>query len=165
MPKHPKRLFRQCKEMGLPEPKFEEFGDGIKTTIFRAIGDKPFDPKNVPDDPKNGFNDPKKASDVPQNDPNDPKNDPKNDVNDPKMAPSVPKNDPKDVNDLDSSLSDHERRIIDLIKRDKKITQQTIAETLGISLKTVKRMTTTLQLKGLIERIGSRHGGRWKTRG
>ena len=27
--------------MGLPQPKFEEFGDGIKVTIYRAIGDKP----------------------------------------------------------------------------------------------------------------------------
>jgi predicted HTH transcriptional regulator len=32
------RLFRQCREMGLPEPKFEEFGDGIKVTIYRANG-------------------------------------------------------------------------------------------------------------------------------
>ena len=29
------RLFRQCRERGLPEPKFEEFGDGIKVTIYR----------------------------------------------------------------------------------------------------------------------------------
>ena len=35
------RLFRQCKEMGLPEPKFEEFGDGIKVTIYRANGANP----------------------------------------------------------------------------------------------------------------------------
>ena len=30
------RLFKRCKEMGLPEPKFEEFGDGIKVTIYRG---------------------------------------------------------------------------------------------------------------------------------
>lgn len=33
------RLFLQCKEMGLPAPRFEEFGDGIKVTIYRAFGD------------------------------------------------------------------------------------------------------------------------------
>ena len=27
--------------MGLPEPKFEEFGDGIKVTIYRANGANP----------------------------------------------------------------------------------------------------------------------------
>ena len=32
------RLLRQCREMNLPEPKFEEFGDGIKVTIYRANG-------------------------------------------------------------------------------------------------------------------------------
>ena len=32
------RLFRQCREMGLPEPKFEEFGEGIKVTIYRTNG-------------------------------------------------------------------------------------------------------------------------------
>ena len=31
------RLFRQCRERGLPEPKFEEFGDGIKVTIYRRL--------------------------------------------------------------------------------------------------------------------------------
>ena len=34
------RLFRQCREMNLPEPKFEEFGDGIKVTVYRANGTK-----------------------------------------------------------------------------------------------------------------------------
>ena len=32
------RLFRQCRERGLSEPKFEEFGDGIKVTIYRKLG-------------------------------------------------------------------------------------------------------------------------------
>lgn len=29
------RILNQCKEYGLPEPLFEEFGDGIKVTMFR----------------------------------------------------------------------------------------------------------------------------------
>lgn len=32
------RLYKQCSEMGLPEPKFEEFGDGIKVTVYRKNG-------------------------------------------------------------------------------------------------------------------------------
>lgn len=31
------RLFNRCAEYGLPEPIFEEFGDGIKTTMFRKV--------------------------------------------------------------------------------------------------------------------------------
>ncbi len=34
------RLFRQCRERGLPVPKFEEFGDGIKVTVYRKMGDE-----------------------------------------------------------------------------------------------------------------------------
>ena len=34
------RLFQQCKELGLPEPRLEEFGDGIKVTIFRRQATK-----------------------------------------------------------------------------------------------------------------------------
>lgn len=32
------RLFKRCKEMGLPQPKFEEFGDGIKVIVYRSNG-------------------------------------------------------------------------------------------------------------------------------
>ena len=32
------RLYKQCRERGLPEPKFEEVGDGIKVTIYRKLG-------------------------------------------------------------------------------------------------------------------------------
>ncbi len=32
------RLFRQCRERGLVEPRFEELGDGIKVTVYRKPG-------------------------------------------------------------------------------------------------------------------------------
>jgi predicted HTH transcriptional regulator len=31
------RIINRCKEYGLPEPLFEEFGDGFKVTIFRKV--------------------------------------------------------------------------------------------------------------------------------
>lgn len=31
------RLYNRCAEYGLPEPLFEEFGDGIKVTMFRKV--------------------------------------------------------------------------------------------------------------------------------
>ena len=30
------RLYQRCKEMGLQTPRFEEFGDGIRVTVYRA---------------------------------------------------------------------------------------------------------------------------------
>lgn len=32
------RIINRCKEYGLPEPLFEEFGDGFKVTMFRKVG-------------------------------------------------------------------------------------------------------------------------------
>ncbi len=32
------RIINQCKEYGLPDPSFEEFGDGFKVTLFRKVG-------------------------------------------------------------------------------------------------------------------------------
>ena len=125
--------------MGLPEPKFEEFGDGIKATIYRAIGDRSL-----------GLNDPKKGS-----------SDPKNRPRDPKKGVS----DPKNAGHSDFLSADLERKIVELIRRDGKITQKRIAEELGISLKTVKRNMSALQRKGTIERVGANKGGYWKARG
>ena len=34
------RLFSQCREMGLLKPEFEEYGDGIKVTIYRKASGK-----------------------------------------------------------------------------------------------------------------------------
>ena len=31
------RIINRCKEYGLPEPAFEEFGDGFKVTMFRKV--------------------------------------------------------------------------------------------------------------------------------
>lgn len=41
------RIINRCKEYGLPEPLFEEFGDGFKVTIFRKVSN---DPKKVSND-------------------------------------------------------------------------------------------------------------------
>jgi predicted HTH transcriptional regulator len=35
------RIINRCKEYGLPDPLFEEFGDGFKVTIFRKISNAP----------------------------------------------------------------------------------------------------------------------------
>jgi predicted HTH transcriptional regulator len=35
------RIINRCKEYGLREPLFEEFGDGFKVTIFRKVSNSP----------------------------------------------------------------------------------------------------------------------------
>ena len=54
------RLYESCAEMGLPKPKFEEFGDGIKVTIYRAneaIGATANDTNGTVLDTKNDLSD------------------------------------------------------------------------------------------------------------
>ena len=35
------RIINRCKEYGLPDPLFEEFGDGFKVTIFSKVSNAP----------------------------------------------------------------------------------------------------------------------------
>ena len=55
-----------------------------------------------------------------------------------------------------------EKEIIDLIKKDNRISRTSIARKLGIGTTTVYRYIDSLKDKGLIERIGGDKGGYWK---
>ena len=52
--------------------------------------------------------------------------------------------------------------LLNVLKIDAKITQVELAEKLGISLRTLKRMTISLQKKGYLAREGGRKNGVWK---
>jgi predicted HTH transcriptional regulator len=43
------RIINRCKEYGLSEPLFEEFGDGFKVTIFRKVSNAPEKVSNAPE--------------------------------------------------------------------------------------------------------------------
>lgn len=131
------RLFARCREMGLPEPKFEEFGDGVKVTVYRNGGGA-----------GNGGND----TETWENDTKTGENDTKTGGNDTKTG----ENDTEKVSG---------QSILNLLESDGKMTQDRLSELLGISSSTVKRKMTELQNKGLIERIGSARGGYWKVNG
>ena len=55
-----------------------------------------------------------------------------------------------------------EMQILSLLKNDGKMTQKKLAEQIGKSDRTVKRITVALEGKGLIERIGGKRFGYWK---
>ena len=60
------RIINRCKEYGLPEPVFEEFGDGFKVTMFRKVSNTPEKVSNTPGKVSNALgkvsNTPGKAS-------------------------------------------------------------------------------------------------------
>lgn len=65
------------------------------------------------------------------------------------------------VNDT-VKLNKTERKILNIIRMNHNITQSEIAKTLEIAEITVKRNTTKLKEKGLIERVGADKNGYWK---
>lgn len=61
---------------------------------------------------------------------------------------------------LDVTLE--EMQVLSLLQKDGKMTQKKLAEQIGKSDRTVKRITVSLERKGLIERIGGKRFGSWK---
>lgn len=49
------RIINRCKEYGLPDPLFEEFGDGFKVTIFRKVSNGPEKVSNGSEKVSNGL--------------------------------------------------------------------------------------------------------------
>jgi hypothetical protein len=64
------RIINRCKEYGLPEPLFEEFGDGFKVTLFRKVSNAPEKISNAPEKISNA---PEKISNAPEKISNAPK--------------------------------------------------------------------------------------------
>ena len=67
------------------------------------------------------------------------------------------------VNDENGTVNDFDKKtqILELIKKDSEITQQSVSEILNIPLRTVKRIFTRLLDNGVIERKGSDKKGQW----
>ena len=60
-----------------------------------------------------------------------------------------------------SSEESMEERLLRVIRENPKVTQKALKEALGVSIATVKRMTTALHKAGVIERTGTNRSGEW----
>ena len=60
-----------------------------------------------------------------------------------------------------SSEESMEERLLHVIRENPKVTQKALKEALGVSIATVKRMTTALHKAGVIERTGTNRSGEW----
>ena len=63
---------------------------------------------------------------------------------------------------LDCTLD--EKRVLDILTKNPKATQQYLAEEIKKSIRTVKSITVSLENKGFIERVGGKRFGYWKIR-
>lgn len=70
-------------------------------------------------------------------------------------------NDTNDTIGTNNMVKAEENQIIELLKENPKLTQKEIHETLNISLRSVKRIMTDMQKKGLIGRKGNNRSGEW----
>ncbi len=59
-------------------------------------------------------------------------------------------------------LSEHERKIIELIKQEKSISKSAMAKKGKLSKKTVEYNIESLKKKGILRRIGGAKGGHWE---
>lgn len=129
------RLFRRCKELALPDPKFEEFGDGIKVTIYRAEGII-----TAINGDGNGGN---------------------SGGNGGNNCGNGHESEAYYGNKI-SLLSNNEKVILRAIIRDERSTLSQISEEAGIPIRTVERTVSHLKQKQVLEREGSNRSGRWK---
>jgi ATP-dependent DNA helicase RecG len=60
------------------------------------------------------------------------------------------------------SLSENQKRILDLIRDNAYITQAELSKHIGINEKNIRINISKLKAKGLLKRIGSDKGGYWK---
>lgn len=74
----------------------------------------------------------------------------------------------KEINDIDIEstlnikLNSTEEKILNLINREKYITQAELSKLLGLSENCIYKNLRVLKAKGIIERIGSNKNGHWK---
>ena len=61
-------------------------------------------------------------------------------------------------------LSEEELLIIDILKNKPLTTQSQLKELTDIPLRTIKRVMSGLQKKGILVRVGSNRSGRWEIR-
>ncbi len=70
----------------------------------------------------------------------------------------------KNVTDVTNNVTDSEKKVIEAIRENPKISQVQIAEQMGYSSRQVKRIMNSLKEKGKLVRIGTTKGGHWEIR-
>lgn len=127
------RIINRCSEYGLPEPLFEEFGDGFMVTMYRKARSN--ESKNI--ESTNSTNSTKQTNSTNQ---------------------TVHLN--TDIgNDI---INEIETKILKLLKRNPDLTTKDIMKNLKVSDNQVKYYIKKLKTDGKIKRIGTNRKGSWE---
>ena len=143
------RLFRQCKEMGLPTPTFEEAGDGIKVTVYRASdanNESNPESKGMPVESKVDSGESKAES---------------KDVTVGSTESKIESKGTTVESKVESNLRDNEyiqAQILRLIADNPEISQRSLSKEIGVARSTIQRHLAKLIKEGKVQRQGRTHG-------
>ena len=149
-------------ERNLREPEFIDMESAFRVNLYRpAMGgqlkDKfviePVEPDNATLKPEDATLKPENATLKPENATLKPEN--------ATLKPNVP-NSQERLQKSPVSISDAERKVLQILAISPLLTQTELAQKSGISIFTIKRMLPELRKKGLIKRTGSRRDGKWE---
>ena len=156
------KLIQEMQERNLREPEFIDMESAFRVNLYRpAMGgqlkDKfviePVESQSEPVEPDNATLKPEDATLKPENATLKPEN--------ATLKPNVP-NSQERLQKSPVSISDAERKVLQILAISPLLTQTELAQKSGISIFTIKRMLPELRKKGLIKRTGSRRDGKWE---
>ena len=156
------KLIQEMQERNLREPEFIDMESAFRVNLYRpAMGgqlkDKfviePVESQSEPVEPENATLKPEDATLKPENATLKPEN--------ATLKPNVP-NSQERLQKSPVSISDAERKVLQILAINPLLTQTELAQKSGISIFTIKRMLPELRKKGLIKRTGSRRDGKWE---
>ena len=177
------KLIQEMQERNLREPEFIDMESAFRVNLYRpAMGgqlkDKfviePVESQSEPVEPDNATLKPEDATLKPEDatlKPEDATLKPENATLKPENATLKPENATLKPNVPNSqerlqkspvSISDAERKVLQILAISPLLTQTELAQKSGISIFTIKRMLPELRKKGLIKRTGSRRDGKWE---
>ena len=134
------RLYKACAEMGLPEPKFSEFGDGIKVTIYKAI-----DANHEANPSNTGLETDSKAGE-------------KTDTS----RKTVTETSTEAPSNIETGTETNtEQKVIALIKHNPSITIKEMALQCGMSVSGIRYVIDALRKRGKLSREGAQKRGKW----
>lgn len=148
------RLYSQCRRMGLPDPGFEEFGDGIKVTIYKKADNFVISDHNATVGSENATVEPGDATVEIEN----------ATVGSESATAEADRetSDVQNVGENGIDLTENEKLILSLLRNNPRMTQAELSEKSSVKIGTIKRMLPRLQKQELLRRTGGDRYGKWE---
>ena len=136
------RLYKRCEEMGLQSPHFEEFGDGMRVTIYRNSGTVEETGNVIVAENQAGVIE--SQADVGIN------------------GADVGINGADvGINGADVGINGAAIQVVELLRQNNRLSAVQIADCMSLSSRQVERILSDLKQRGYIKRVGANKTGYW----